>query len=65
MPRLCLSGRTRGRGRRFRAGLCYSQHMSKMLEEIRQQPGALERTLKSELRTIEKLRRRLRANARR
>ncbi len=33
--------------------------MSKMLEEIRQQPGALERTLKSELRTIEKLRRRL------
>ena len=59
MPRLCLSGRTRGHGRRFRAGLCYSQHMSKMLEEIRQQPGALERTLKSELRTIEKLRRRL------
>jgi glucosamine--fructose-6-phosphate aminotransferase (isomerizing) len=33
--------------------------MSKMLEEIRQQPAALERTLKSELRTVEKLRRRL------
>jgi glucosamine--fructose-6-phosphate aminotransferase (isomerizing) len=32
--------------------------MSKMLEEIRQQPDALERTLKSELRTAEKLRRR-------
>ena len=30
-----------------------------MLEEIRQQPGALERTLKSELRSAEKLRRRL------
>ncbi len=33
--------------------------MSKMLEEIRQQPGALERTLKSELRSVEKLRKRL------
>jgi glutamine---fructose-6-phosphate transaminase (isomerizing) len=30
-----------------------------MLEEIRQQPGALERTLRSELRTAEKLRRKL------
>ncbi|MGH9626842.1 MAG: SIS domain-containing protein [Bryobacteraceae bacterium] len=33
--------------------------MSQMLEEIRQQPLALERTLKSELRTAERLRRRL------
>src|SRR5712691_6553601 len=33
--------------------------MSQMLEEIRQQPGALERTIKSELRTIEKLKRAL------
>src|SRR3954469_2749248 len=33
--------------------------MSQMLEEIRQQPGALERTLKGELRTIEKLKRAL------
>ncbi|HYZ87203.1 MAG TPA: SIS domain-containing protein, partial [Bryobacteraceae bacterium] len=33
--------------------------MSFMLEEIRQQPGALERTLKQELRSVEKLRRKL------
>ncbi len=33
--------------------------MSKMLEEIRQQPEALERTLKSSLRLVEKLRQRL------
>src|SRR5437899_1474815 len=30
--------------------------MSKMLEEIRQQPAALERTLKAELRRVERLR---------
>lgn len=36
-----------------------SNFMSKMLEEIRQQPVALERTLKSELRSVEKLRRKL------
>ncbi len=35
--------------------------MSQMLEEIRQQPGALERTLKNELRPIEKLKRALQA----
>nr|MCU0248069.1 glutamine--fructose-6-phosphate aminotransferase [Bryobacter sp.] len=35
--------------------------MSKMLEEIRQQPAALERTLRQELRGIEKLRRHLEA----
>jgi glucosamine--fructose-6-phosphate aminotransferase (isomerizing) len=35
--------------------------MSQMLEEIRQQPGALERTLKGELRTVEKLKRALTA----
>jgi glutamine---fructose-6-phosphate transaminase (isomerizing) len=35
--------------------------MSKMLEEIREQPGALERTLESELRQAEDLRRRLQA----
>ena len=33
-----------------------------MLEEIREQPGALERTLESELRTVGDLRRRLEAN---
>src|SRR5689334_13546953 len=33
--------------------------MSQMLEEIRQQPGALERTIKSELRPVEKLKRAL------
>ena len=36
--------------------------MSKMLEEIREQPAALERTLESELRGIENLRRRFEAN---
>src|SRR5918993_1328636 len=36
--------------------------MSKMLEEIREQPAALERTLESELRGIEDLRRRFEAN---
>jgi glucosamine--fructose-6-phosphate aminotransferase (isomerizing) len=35
--------------------------MSKMLEEIRQQPAALERTLRQELRGIEKLRKQLEA----
>src|SRR5450432_3270017 len=34
--------------------------MSKMLEEIRQQPGTLERTLRSELGAIEKLQKILR-----
>jgi glutamine---fructose-6-phosphate transaminase (isomerizing) len=33
--------------------------MSKMLEEIRQQPGALERTLKGEMRSVERLKRKL------
>lgn len=36
--------------------------MSKMLEEIREQPAALERTLESELRGVEVLRRRLEEN---
>jgi glutamine---fructose-6-phosphate transaminase (isomerizing) len=36
--------------------------MSKMLEEIRQQPAALERTFRSELKGIEKLRARFAAN---
>jgi glucosamine--fructose-6-phosphate aminotransferase (isomerizing) len=36
--------------------------MSKMLEEIRQQPVALEKTLKSEMRDFERLRRRLAAH---
>ncbi len=36
--------------------------MSKMLEEIRQQPAALARTFKSELRSIEKLKRRFDGN---
>ncbi|MCW5980654.1 MAG: SIS domain-containing protein [Bryobacteraceae bacterium] len=37
--------------------------MSKMLEEIREQPAALERTLKAATRDVERLRRRLRDNA--
>ena len=36
--------------------------MSKMLEEIRQQPAALERTLKGATRDVERLRRRLQLN---
>src|ERR1700704_3159465 len=36
--------------------------MSKMREEIRQQPAALERTLRLELKGVEKLRKRLAAN---
>jgi glutamine---fructose-6-phosphate transaminase (isomerizing) len=36
--------------------------MSKMLEEIREQPAALERTLESELRGVEELRRRFQSN---
>jgi glutamine---fructose-6-phosphate transaminase (isomerizing) len=36
--------------------------MSKMLEEIREQPGALERTLDSDLRAVEELRRRLQSH---
>ncbi len=36
--------------------------MSRMLEEIREQPGALDRTLSEELRGVEELRRRLAAN---
>ncbi|MCC6365632.1 MAG: SIS domain-containing protein [Bryobacterales bacterium] len=36
--------------------------MSKMRDEIRQQPAALERTLRLELRNVEKLRKRLAAN---
>src|SRR5512140_739468 len=35
--------------------------MSKMIEEIRQQPAALERTLRSELRRVEQLRKKLEA----
>jgi glucosamine--fructose-6-phosphate aminotransferase (isomerizing) len=36
--------------------------MSKMLDEIREQPAALARTLESELRVVEDLRKRLAAN---
>src|SRR5215469_6587661 len=36
---------------------CYRGAMSRMLEEIRQQPAALERTLASEIRRVERFRR--------
>src|SRR5580704_8216511 len=40
----------------FRPTDCYPQTMSKMLEEIREQPAALERTLEAERKPIGKLR---------
>src|SRR5262245_7072451 len=41
---------------------CYRGAMSRMLEEIRQQPAALERTLASEIRRVERFRRAVEKN---